>query len=75
MLSVSHLSSQPECIINCVLRPYEMEGLNWLIGQYNAGMNCIMADEEGVNESLQTIALLGYLFESRAIDGITCFLI
>ena len=51
------------------MRPYQIEGLNWLIALYNNGINGILADEMGLGKTLQTISLLGYLYECRAING------
>ena len=51
------------------MRSYQLEGLNWLIALYDTGINGILADEMGLGKTLQTISLLGYLYESRAIDG------
>lgn len=51
------------------MRSYQIEGLNWLIALYNNGINGILADEMGLGKTLQTISLLGYLYECRAITG------
>jgi len=47
--------------INGEMRPYQVQGLNWLISLYDNGINGILADEMGLGKSLQTISLLGYL--------------
>ena len=70
--SVTHLTSQPQCIVGGTMRPYQLEGLNWLIALYNTGINGILADEMGLGKTLQTISLLWYLNECRAISGGLC---
>ena len=67
--SVTRLNKQPQCITGGEMRPYQIEGLNWLIALYNTGINGILADEMGLGKTLQTISLLGYLYECRAING------
>lgn len=66
---VTRLVTQPDCIKGGTMRPYQIEGLNWLISLYNTGVNGILADEMGLGKTLQTISLLGYLYECRAIRG------
>jgi SWI/SNF-related matrix-associated actin-dependent regulator of chromatin subfamily A member 5 len=51
------------------MREYQLAGLNWLIRLYDNGINGILADEMGLGKTLQTISLLGYLAEQRAITG------
>jgi SNF2 family DNA or RNA helicase len=51
------------------MRPYQVEGLNWLIRLYDNGISGILADEMGLGKTLQTIALLGYLAETRSVRG------
>ncbi|KAI4291255.1 SWI/SNF-related matrix-associated actin-dependent regulator of chromatin subfamily A member 5 [Pancytospora philotis] len=43
------------------LRPYQLDGLNWLVRMHENGINCILADEMGLGKTLQSIALLGYI--------------
>ena len=63
--SGTRLTAQPSCIQNGAMRPYQLEGLNWLIKLYEHGINGILADEMGLGKTLQTISLLGYLKEAR----------
>ncbi|UKJ88462.2 DEAD-box family helicase [Theileria orientalis] len=48
-------------LIKAVLRPYQKEGLGWLVSLYERGINGILADEMGLGKTLQTISLLAYL--------------
>ncbi|XP_048241979.1 chromodomain-helicase-DNA-binding protein 1-like isoform X1 [Haliotis rufescens] len=43
------------------LRPYQLEGVNWLINCCQQGHGCILGDEMGLGKTCQTIALLTYL--------------
>lgn len=65
----TRLESQPASITGGTLKPYQLEGLNWLIHLYESGLNGILADEMGLGKTLQTIALLSYLKEHRNIAG------
>ncbi|CAJ1941076.1 unnamed protein product [Sphenostylis stenocarpa] len=67
-LANTRLVSQPSCIQG-KMRDYQLAGLNWLIRLYENGINGILADEMGLGKTLQTISLLGYLHEFRAIKG------
>ncbi|XP_953641.1 DEAD-box family helicase, putative [Theileria annulata] len=48
-------------LIKGVLRPYQKEGLRWLVSLYERNINGILADEMGLGKTLQTICLLAYL--------------
>lgn len=41
------------------LRPYQQEGVNWLLQLYQAGLNGILADEMGLGKTVQALAFLG----------------
>ena len=56
-------NEQPSLLENCTLKPYQMEGLNWLITLYENGLNGILADEMGLGKTLQSIALLSFIYE------------
>jgi len=40
------------------LRPYQLEGVNWLLFNWYTRQNCILADEMGLGKTVQSIALL-----------------
>lgn len=48
-------------IHNGTMRPYQLDGLNWMIGLYDNGISGILADEMGLGKTLQTLAFLAYL--------------
>lgn len=47
--------------INGALRPYQVQGLNWLVSLHRNNLAGILADEMGLGKTLQTISFLGYL--------------
>ena len=51
------------------MRPYQLEGLNWLVRLFDNGVNGILADEMGLGKTLQTLSLLSYLKHHRAFAG------
>lgn len=51
------------------LRPYQIQGLNWLISLHENNLSGILADEMGLGKTLQTISFLGYLRFIRGING------
>jgi SWI/SNF-related matrix-associated actin-dependent regulator of chromatin subfamily A member 5 len=63
-----HLTVQPPGIRG-TMRPYQIEGLNWLVRLHQHGINGILADEMGLGKTLQTIALLAFLKVYKGIRG------
>lgn len=51
------------------MRPYQLQGLNWMVSLHHNGLNGILADEMGLGKTLQTISFLGYLKHYRNIAG------
>ncbi|XP_071416376.1 chromodomain-helicase-DNA-binding protein 1-like isoform X1 [Pithys albifrons albifrons] len=43
------------------LRPYQVEGVNWLVQCFEVQHGCILGDEMGLGKTCQTISLLLYL--------------
>ena len=54
---------QPHLLENCILKPYQLDGLNWLITLYENGLNGILADDMGLGKTIQSIALLAFIYE------------
>ncbi|KAK4876073.1 hypothetical protein RN001_012495 [Aquatica leii] len=50
------------------LKPYQVEGLTWLIILFENGLSGILADEMGLGKTVQVIALICHLYE-RHLDG------
>ena len=64
------ISAQPSWLKGDVtLRPYQLEGINWLIKMHNLGMSSILADEMGLGKTIQTICFLTYLKKELKQDG------
>ncbi|XBW34886.1 hypothetical protein QEN19_000450 [Hanseniaspora menglaensis] len=53
--------SESPIYINGELRPYQIQGLNWMIDLFNNNLSGILADEMGLGKTLQTVSFLGYL--------------
>lgn len=49
--------------LNATLRPYQKEGLNWLIQHYYNQLGACLADDMGLGKTLQTIAMLVFAKE------------
>ncbi len=49
--------------LKATLRPYQQEGLNWLINHYHNGLGACLADDMGLGKTLQTIAMLAFAKE------------
>lgn len=65
----TRITQQPSCIKFGTMKPYQLEGLNWMIRLHDSGVNGILADEMGLGKTLQSISLLAYLREARGIEG------
>lgn len=63
------LSKQPSSIIGGTLKPYQLEGLNWMIHLAEKGLNGILADEMGLGKTLQSISILAYQLEYMKCQG------
>ena len=65
------LTSQPSTLGSGKgkMRPYQLEGLNWMVGLQEHGVNGILADEMGLGKTLQSIAILVYMQEYQQCNG------
>lgn len=45
------------------LRPYQLEGLNWLLFSWFNGRNCILADEMGLGKTIQSLTFINAVWE------------
>ena len=69
-MPTTRLLVQPAAIQVRTLRDYQLEGVNWLIGLHEHGVNGILADEMGLGKTIQTISLLAWVYESAASDAV-----
>lgn len=63
------IDKQPTILSGGDLKPYQVQGLQWLVSLYNNKLNGILADEMGLGKTIQTISLLAYLYEAKAQTG------
>jgi len=63
------VEQQPSSLRGGQLKPYQIEGLQWMVSLYNNNLNGILADEMGLGKTIQTIALLAYLMEYKGVQG------
>lgn len=69
VIEATRLLVQPSCIKFGKMRPYQLEGLNWMIKLQENGVNGILADEMGLGKTLQSISILGFMQEFRGVNG------
>ncbi|MCQ3828654.1 DEAD/DEAH box helicase [Microbulbifer elongatus] len=53
--------------LNATLRPYQQDGLNWLVFLQSYGFGGILADDMGLGKTLQTLALVQHMKETGAL--------
>lgn len=52
-----------------MLRPYQIDSLNWLIDAWYANRNLILADEMGLGKTIQSLAFLNHLVSHQGMKG------
>eukprot|EP01027_Heterolobosea_sp_BB2_P013730 GEZU01019767.1.p1 GENE.GEZU01019767.1~~GEZU01019767.1.p1 ORF type:complete len:1306 (-),score=411.03 GEZU01019767.1:96-3443(-) len=60
---------QPTMLAGGQLKPYQLQGLQWMVSLYNNKLNGILADEMGLGKTIQTISLIAYLMEMKNNKG------
>lgn len=55
--------------VHGTMRPYQVQGLNWMVDLHHHGLNGILADEMGLGKTLQTISFLSYLKHHKSTPG------
>uniref|UniRef100_A0A2N9HAX4 Helicase ATP-binding domain-containing protein n=1 Tax=Fagus sylvatica TaxID=28930 RepID=A0A2N9HAX4_FAGSY len=63
------VTEQPSMLQGGELRPYQVEGLQWMVSLFNNSLNGILADEMGLGKTIQTISLIAYLMENKGVTG------
>ena len=63
------VTKQSILLIGGTLKPYQIQGLEWLVSLYNNNLNGILADEMGLGKTIQTIALITYLMDVKKVNG------
>ena len=62
------LRSQPDGI-KAAMKPYQLEGLSFLVYMNRNGMSAILGDEMGLGKTLQTLSLFKYLKDNKPTKG------
>ncbi|MEM7575090.1 MAG: DEAD/DEAH box helicase [Bacteroidota bacterium] len=57
---------RPSPLLKAALRPYQLEGVQWLVQHYHQGLGACLADDMGLGKTLQTIAVL--LFAKEQLE-------
>lgn len=57
----------PSPKLKAQLRPYQLDGAQWLIQLYHQALGACLADDMGLGKTLQTIAVLLYAKEQKAL--------
>ncbi|CAF1104484.1 unnamed protein product [Rotaria sordida] len=63
------ITEQSHMLVGGQLKPYQLQGLEWLVSLYNNNLNGILADEMGLGKTIQTIALIVYLIDCKKNPG------
>ena len=49
------------------LHPHQIDSLKWMGSLHENNLNGILADDMGMGKTIQAIAFLAYLYESRGV--------
>ena len=52
------IAYKPSDLLKATLRPYQIEGVKWLLKNHNSGLGACLADDMGLGKTLQTLATL-----------------
>lgn len=64
-----NLTESPKYKNDNVLRPYQLEGLNWLRYCWANRQSCIIADEMGLGKTVQSVAFVKYIYMTCHVLG------
>ena len=64
------LNQQP-VNVKAIMKPYQLDGLSFLVHMYHNGTSAILGDEMGLGKTLQTLSLFEYLKEHQPVTGET----
>lgn len=68
VVEYEELSRQPRGI-EATMKPYQLQGLSFLVHMHENGMSAILGDEMGLGKTLQTLSLFQYLIENKPTTG------
>lgn len=58
----------PSPLVKATLRPYQIEGVQWLLEHYNNGLGACLADDMGLGKTLQTLSTLVAVQEQLEVE-------
>lgn len=61
----TEIDEQPKGLQRGKLMGYQLEGLNWLLGNYHHGRSVVLADEMGLGKTIQVVSLLTSLIQDK----------
>ncbi|RKO84910.1 hypothetical protein BDK51DRAFT_32426, partial [Blyttiomyces helicus] len=61
------LKKQPDYVEGGTLKPYQLEGVNWMIFKYFEKSSMILGDEMGLGKTIQVIAFLLNLYHEHRV--------
>lgn len=68
------ITEQPASMKRGKLMGYQVEGLNWLLGNYHHGRSVVLADEMGLGKTVQVISLITSLVQDSPKVRLTTLL-
>lgn len=57
---------QPKLMTGGTMKNYQLDGLQWMAGLFENGLNGILADEMGLGKTIQTISLFAHIRQQGA---------
>lgn len=69
VVQYKRLFAQPKSV-KATMKPYQLEGLSFLVHLHNNGFSGILSDEMGLGKTLQTLSLFQYLEEQDRELGV-----
>ncbi len=64
------ITYKPSYLLKATLRPYQIEGVKWLLKNYNSRLGACLADDMGLGKTLQTLATLVNIQENLKSETI-----
>ena len=58
LMANDEITYKPSDLLKAKLRPYQIDGVKWLLKNHNFGLGACLADDMGLGKTLQTLALL-----------------
>ena len=68
LTEVEKVDFQPSSLLKATLRPYQLEGAQWLAQHFQDRLGACLADDMGLGKTLQTLAVLLFAKEQAASD-------